>query len=145
MCAGVLFTSIEFFLLTIISHSDDVELELPAKRYRNLGSPLFYIGFLRRSNDPDQCSSFAHRFQNYCITSYVAELVNSLTNLLFLYLAYLGVRNCFDNGHGAVHFLSYVGYAMVGIGSLLFHTTLKCKWSWKFMAESDAHRSSTTV
>jgi dihydroceramidase len=60
---------------------------------------------------------------------YSAEIINTLTNLLFMYLATKGIRNCLANGHDTVFLVAFVGYLLVGTGSFLFHATLKCKWA----------------
>ncbi|EMD91739.1 hypothetical protein COCC4DRAFT_128250 [Bipolaris maydis ATCC 48331] len=63
--------------------------------------------------------------ENYVVTDFIAEAVNTLTNLLFIYLATKGIRNCLKYGHDTVFLVSFVGYLLVGSGSLLFHATLK--------------------
>lgn len=65
--------------------------------------------------------------KNYVVTQYSAEIVNTLTNLLFMYLAAKGIHNCLKNGHDTVFLVAFVGYLLVGTGSFLFHATLKCK------------------
>ena len=65
--------------------------------------------------------------QDYYATPYAAEIVNTLTNVLFLYFAYLGLRSCIKYGHDTVFHISFIGYLLVGIGSFCFHATLKCK------------------
>ncbi|KAL6155448.1 alkaline ceramidase ydc1 [Exserohilum turcicum] len=63
--------------------------------------------------------------ENYVVTHYVAELVNTFTNLLFMYLAAKGIRNCLKNGHDTVFLVAFVGYLIVGTGSFWFHASLK--------------------
>ena len=65
--------------------------------------------------------------ENYYATHYAAEFVNTLTNLLFLYLAFKGIFNCLRNGHDRIFLITFCGYLVVGSGSLAFHATLKCK------------------
>jgi dihydroceramidase len=65
------------------------------------------------------------KVQDYYATIYSAEIVNSLTNLAFLYLAARGLRSCLVHGHDAIFVVSFVGYLAVGLGSFLFHSTLK--------------------
>jgi dihydroceramidase len=67
--------------------------------------------------------------KNYVVTVYSAEIINTLTNLLFMYLAAKGIRNCLANGHDTVFLVAFIGYLLVGTGSFLFHATLKCKWA----------------
>jgi dihydroceramidase len=64
--------------------------------------------------------------QDYYATIYSAEIVNAMTNLMFVYLSYKGIRNCIRNSHDTVFLVSFVGYLIVGLGSFLFHSSLKC-------------------
>ncbi|KAF2018827.1 alkaline ceramidase-like protein [Aaosphaeria arxii CBS 175.79] len=63
--------------------------------------------------------------EDYYMTVYSAEIVNTLTNLLFMYLAGKGIHNCLTNGHDTVFTVAFIGYLIVGTGSFLFHATLK--------------------
>jgi dihydroceramidase len=63
--------------------------------------------------------------EDYYATIYSAEIVNALTNLLFLWLGVKGVLSCRKNGHDAIFQVSFFGYLLVGCGSFLFHSTLK--------------------
>ncbi|KAK3696545.1 alkaline ceramidase ydc1 [Vermiconidia calcicola] len=63
--------------------------------------------------------------ENYYATRYSAEIVNTFTNLLFMYLAYKGMKNCWINGHDRIFFITFFGYLVVGSGSFAFHATLK--------------------
>ncbi|OAK98927.1 alkaline ceramidase-like protein [Phaeosphaeriaceae sp. SRC1lsM3a] len=63
--------------------------------------------------------------ENYVVTQYSAEIVNTLTNLLFMYLAVKGIRSCLVHGHDTVFLVAFIGYLLVGSGSFLFHATLK--------------------
>jgi dihydroceramidase len=65
--------------------------------------------------------------QDYYATKYSAEIVNTLTNLLFMLLGVKGILSCRRNGHDAIFEVAYYGYLLVGTGSFLFHSTLKCK------------------
>lgn len=64
--------------------------------------------------------------QDYNITFYCAEVVNTLTNLVFMWLGIKGLRNVLACSHSRVFILVYLGYIVVGLGSMAFHTTLKC-------------------
>ncbi|KAI4097356.1 MAG: hypothetical protein LQ344_000455 [Seirophora lacunosa] len=64
--------------------------------------------------------------QDYYCTPYAAEIVNTLTNLMFVFLAFKGILNCKKHGHDTVFLVAFVGYLLVGTGSFLFHATLKC-------------------
>ncbi|KAI9883222.1 MAG: hypothetical protein M1823_005015 [Watsoniomyces obsoletus] len=63
--------------------------------------------------------------EDYYATIYSAEIVNTLTNLLFMGLAYRGCRNCWKYGHDRIFFVAFVGCFLVATGSFLFHSTLK--------------------
>ena len=65
--------------------------------------------------------------QDYYATEYAAEIVNTLTNLLFMWLGVQGIRSCRRNGHDQIFTVALIGYLVVGTGSFLFHSTLKCK------------------
>lgn len=65
--------------------------------------------------------------QNYVVTAYAAEIINTLTNLMFMYLASKGIRNCLKHGHDIIFLVVFIGYVLVGTGSFFFHATLKCK------------------
>jgi hypothetical protein len=57
-----------------------------------------------------------------------AELVNSITNLIFIFLSVKGMRNCLKEGHDLIFFISFMGLFVVGVGSFLFHSTLWCEF-----------------
>lgn len=57
----------------------------------------------------------------------IAEFVNTLTNLLFMYLGAKGIRNCIQQDWDRVYLVSFLGYLCVGTGSFMFHASLKCK------------------
>ncbi|KAF7131249.1 hypothetical protein CNMCM5793_004378 [Aspergillus hiratsukae] len=65
--------------------------------------------------------------EDYYATIYSAEIVNSLTNLLFMWLGFKGIRSCRRYGHDTIFQVAFYGYLVVGAGSFLFHSTLKCK------------------
>ncbi|KAL1624416.1 alkaline ceramidase ydc1 [Neofusicoccum ribis] len=62
---------------------------------------------------------------DYYATIYSAEIINTLTNLLFIYLAFKGINNCLRNDHDTIFLVTFAGYLLVGTGSFLFHATLK--------------------
>jgi len=63
--------------------------------------------------------------EDYYATPYAAEIVNTMTNLLFLYLGVRGIVNCITQGHDRIFLVTFCGYLLVGTGSFLFHSTLK--------------------
>ncbi|KAF2761599.1 alkaline phytoceramidase [Pseudovirgaria hyperparasitica] len=71
------------------------------------------------------CEEARSQSTDYYATPYSAEIVNTLTNLLFIYLAILGVRSCLRNGHDTIFLVTFCGYFLVGSGSFAFHATLK--------------------
>ncbi|KAI7373122.1 hypothetical protein KC328_g16816, partial [Hortaea werneckii] len=62
--------------------------------------------------------------QNYYATPYSAEIVNTLTNLLFVFLAFKGMYSCYKHDHDRIFFVTFAGYLLVGTGSFAFHSTL---------------------
>ncbi|OJJ46962.1 hypothetical protein ASPZODRAFT_1863333 [Penicilliopsis zonata CBS 506.65] len=63
--------------------------------------------------------------EDYYATQYSAEIVNSLTNLIFVYLAAKGISSCLRNGHDRVFLVAFLSYLVIGLGSFCFHSTLK--------------------
>ncbi|UNI15297.1 alkaline ceramidase ydc1 [Purpureocillium takamizusanense] len=63
--------------------------------------------------------------EDYALSFYCAELCNTVTNGLFLWLGVGGIRNCLQESHANIFLLAYLGYIVVGLGSILFHATLK--------------------
>ncbi|KAK3902726.1 ceramidase-domain-containing protein [Staphylotrichum tortipilum] len=73
----------------------------------------------------EQTSTLNWCEEDYNITFYCAELVNTLTNLVFMWLGFKGLRNVLAYAHSRVSILVFLGYLVVGLGSMAFHTTLK--------------------
>ncbi|KAI5290754.1 hypothetical protein KEM52_000355, partial [Ascosphaera acerosa] len=65
---------------------------------------------------------------NFYATRYAAEIVNTITNLLFFWLGVRGCINCKQNGHDTIYFIAFLGYLSVGFGSFWFHATLQYPW-----------------
>ncbi|KAK6212998.1 alkaline phytoceramidase [Colletotrichum tabaci] len=63
--------------------------------------------------------------EDYAVSYYCAEVCNTFTNLLFLWLGFKGVHNCVSQGHPRIFLIAYMGYVIVGLGSTAFHTSLK--------------------
>jgi len=55
--------------------------------------------------------------EDYYATIYSAEIVNTLTNLLFMGLGIKGIRSCIKYGHDRVFLVAFIGYVAVGTGS----------------------------
>ncbi|KAJ5380289.1 uncharacterized protein N7496_002717 [Penicillium cataractarum] len=73
--------------------------------------------------------------EDYYATVYSAEIVNTLTNLLFMWLGIKGIISCRRNGHDQIFTVAFLGYLVVGTGSFLFHSTLKCKYPMQLVDE----------
>ncbi|KAF7548030.1 hypothetical protein G7046_g8819 [Stylonectria norvegica] len=63
--------------------------------------------------------------EDYALSYYCAELCNTITNALFVWLGIKGIRNCIQHQHAAIFLIAYVGYIVVGLGSTAFHATMK--------------------
>ncbi|KAI0462113.1 hypothetical protein LJB42_004200 [Komagataella kurtzmanii] len=63
--------------------------------------------------------------ENYVISWYFAEFINSTTNLAFYFLFLYHLRSAIKNEHGFLFIFTSVGACVVGLGSWLFHMTLK--------------------
>lgn len=63
--------------------------------------------------------------EDYNITPYCAEFINTATNFIFMYLGIMGIRDCLRHAHDRVFIVLYLGYMIVGLGSMAFHATLK--------------------
>ncbi|WVR06243.1 hypothetical protein IAU60_003273 [Kwoniella sp. DSM 27419] len=70
---------------------------------------------------------------NYAHTPYIAETVNTLTNLPFMILGLSGFANVLRNGLPKKYSLCYLGLTLIGIGSFGFHMSLR--WEWQLMDE----------
>lgn len=63
--------------------------------------------------------------ENYVISPFFAEFVNSTTNLSFFILAMYHLRTLIKQRHGPLFIFISLGMALVGLGSWLFHMTLR--------------------
>ncbi|PNY29283.1 Alkaline ceramidase 3 [Tolypocladium capitatum] len=73
----------------------------------------------------EQTSTLNFCEEDYALSFYCAELCNTVTNALFLWLGAKGISNCLRESHATIFVLAYIGYIVVGLGSILFHATLK--------------------
>ncbi|KAN0069771.1 Ceramidase [Elaphomyces granulatus] len=65
--------------------------------------------------------------EDYYATIYLAEVVNALTNLLFLWLGIKGVLSCRKNGHDAIFQVAFFGYILlIDELSMIYTTCLTC-------------------
>ncbi|RLV91935.1 Alkaline ceramidase YDC1 [Spathaspora sp. JA1] len=63
--------------------------------------------------------------ENYVVSRYIAEAVNTLTNTVFIILATFSFVHAYRNQLETRFLFSALGFLLVGIGSWLFHMTLK--------------------
>ncbi|RDL37648.1 Uncharacterized protein BP5553_05081 [Venustampulla echinocandica] len=68
--------------------------------------------------------------EDYIVTKYFAEFINTLTNLGYIYYAYYGIKGNSNRADAILRNLPYLGLASVGIGSGIFHATLKDYTQW---------------
>lgn len=62
--------------------------------------------------------------ENYLFSPYIAEMINSLTNIAFVMLALQHLYSVIRNNHGWLYIYICIGFALVGVGSFLFHMSL---------------------
>lgn len=62
--------------------------------------------------------------ENYVVSSYVAELVNTVTNAAFIAMATYALINAIRNRHERRFLLVCAGFITVGVGSWMFHMSL---------------------
>lgn len=65
---------------------------------------------------------------NYQFSFYVAELVNTFSNLYSIALAVYGVLSIIRQALPPVYTIGFIGFAFVGLGSFAFHATLLFHW-----------------
>jgi len=70
---------------------------------------------------------------NYSHSPYIAEFVNTLTNLPTILLGIYGVWHTTQNGIPLRYGLCYLGLSLIGVGSFGFHASLR--WEWQLMDE----------
>lgn len=63
--------------------------------------------------------------EDYYATPYSAEIINTLTNIWFMYLAWKGISSCLRNSYDRVFLYGFLSYLMIGLGSFFFHSSLK--------------------
>ncbi|CCH43289.1 alkaline ceramidase [Wickerhamomyces ciferrii] len=62
--------------------------------------------------------------ENYIVTPYIAEAINTISNSIFILLAGFAMFSAFKNNLELRFILISFGFALVGVGSWLFHMTL---------------------
>ncbi|EPS42918.1 hypothetical protein H072_3170 [Dactylellina haptotyla CBS 200.50] len=63
--------------------------------------------------------------EDFYLTGYVAEVMNVGTNGLYIWLSYKGLSHVFKHDHPRIFAICFISYGIIGIGSMLFHGTLK--------------------
>ncbi|GAO46657.1 putative alkaline dihydroceramidase Ydc1 [Saitoella complicata NRRL Y-17804] len=66
--------------------------------------------------------------ENYVISSFIAEFINTTTNLGFMVLALFLIVNTIKQGHETRMIITALGFMLVGLGSFLFHASLLYKY-----------------
>ncbi|KAK9463953.1 ceramidase [Lipomyces oligophaga] len=66
--------------------------------------------------------------ENYVVTPYIAEAMNTITNGMFIALAGFAIYNAVTQKHERRFILTAMGFALVGVGSWLFHMTLQYEY-----------------
>ncbi|KAF8861305.1 alkaline phytoceramidase, partial [Acephala macrosclerotiorum] len=63
--------------------------------------------------------------QDFYLTSYVAEFINTATSLMYLYLGWVGIQNTKCHSRDKIIIFCYFLLACVGPGSMAYHITIK--------------------
>ena len=63
--------------------------------------------------------------ENYVISTYIAEALNTTTNSVFIALATFAIYHAFHNKLEPRFIFTAFGFLLVGVGSWLFHMTLR--------------------
>lgn len=66
--------------------------------------------------------------ENYVVSTYIAEALNTVTNSVFIALALFATYSAYKNKLELRFVLSTLGFCLVGIGSWLFHMTLQYRF-----------------
>ncbi|KAI5462928.1 alkaline phytoceramidase [Mariannaea sp. PMI_226] len=73
----------------------------------------------------EQTSTLNFCEEDYALSFYCAELCNTVTNALFVWLGVKGILSCIKYSHPNIFLVAFIGYIVVGLGSISFHATLK--------------------
>lgn len=66
--------------------------------------------------------------ENYVVSTYIAEALNTVTNSVFIALALFATYSAYKNKLEPRFIFSSLGFCLVGIGSWLFHMTLQYRF-----------------
>lgn len=87
-----------------------------AKEYPDTPYPGYWEGV---TSTIDWCE------ENYVVTPYIAEAMNTISNAVFILLAIFAMQSAYRNNFEVRFVLISFGFMLVGVGSWLFHMTLK--------------------
>jgi len=90
-------------------------------------SQLIFADWGNHTGTIDWCET------NYTHTPYIAEFINTLTNVPVILLGLYGAVISTLNGINRRYILCYLGLSLIGIGSIGYHCTLT--WNWQLMDE----------
>ncbi|KAI8895985.1 ceramidase [Globomyces pollinis-pini] len=85
---------------------------------RDIGGILFSLSNASPTSSMDWCE------ENYAQSHYIAEWWNTLTNLNYIFLSFLGFWSFYRTRSEPRSFFPYLGTLCVGVGSWFFHMTL---------------------
>ena len=80
-----------------------------------------------------QALSVARCEENYARSPYIAEFINTITNLPVILAGFYGAYATVAGGVRRRYALLYLGLSLIGIGSFGFHASLR--WEWQLMDE----------
>jgi len=87
--------------------------------YFELDDPTAQQDFWSRTATLDWCE------ENYVMCTYIAEFWNTVTNFSFIFLSLYGMYCVRRYNFELRFFIAYAGLCLVGVGSWLFHMTLR--------------------
>lgn len=116
--ARVLMNLLSAFRCSRLIRNFTVSLHLPSTTWTDWGP---------HSGTIDWCET------NYSHTRYIAEFVNTITNLPVIVLGLYGFWYSRQQGVPTRYALCYLGLSLIGIGSFGFHASLR--WEWQLMDE----------
>ncbi|KAJ5454319.1 uncharacterized protein N7458_005275 [Penicillium daleae] len=82
--------------------------------------------------------------EDYYATVYSAEIVNALTNLLFMWLGIKGIISCRRNGHDQIFTVAFLGYLVVGTDPMQLVDELSMIYTTCLMAYASFSYSRST-
>jgi len=77
---------------------------------------------------PDSVLNFFE--EDYILSPYIAEVINTVTNIVYVSYALNGIWNNLGRKDAFLRNLPYLGIASVGIGSMVFHSTNRFFTQW---------------